>query len=163
MTYFVTDQKIGSQAIAETSAVQKHELGTIVRAFSPTYGEGEFIYLVGVASTILGSAVVYRLASGQTALAPVGTNLPERLAFAMSVNVADQYGWYQISGIANAAKATATSLAADIAVGINTIGLVSASSTGDEVLGALVSVATATAILVVPLQVSRPINQGRIT
>ena len=53
MAYHITDQVVGSQAIATTDTDQLHPLGTIVRAYDPTYGEGEFIYLLGVASTAI--------------------------------------------------------------------------------------------------------------
>jgi hypothetical protein len=167
MAYTIAENALIGQAIAETSTTKKHELGLIVRAKDPTYGVGEFIYLLGVASTVVGSAVTWRLATYQTALAPVGTNLPERVAFAMSANVAASYGWYQISGLAVAKKALATSLAAAATVGIKTIGLVSASGTGAELLGALVSVVasanTTAAVTTVLLAIDRPQMQGRIT
>ena len=100
-----TDERSGIQPIANTSTVQNHPLGTIVRAYDPSYGEGEFIYLLGVASTIVGSVVTWSGVSSskptyQTALAPSTANLAQPLAIAMSANVASQYGWYQISGTA---------------------------------------------------------------
>ena len=39
MAYAVTNLA-GAQPIANTSTEQKHVLGTIVRAWDPTYGEG---------------------------------------------------------------------------------------------------------------------------
>ena len=45
-------------------------LGKIVRADDPTYGEGEFIMLVGVASTVVGSLVSYNATTYQTVLVP---------------------------------------------------------------------------------------------
>ena len=45
----------GTAAIPTPPAV----LGMVVRAFDPTYGEGEFILLLGVASTVIGSMVTY--------------------------------------------------------------------------------------------------------
>src|SRR5574341_1310928 len=86
----------GGQPIADTSAVQKHPLGTRVRAVDPTYGEGEFIYLKGVASTVVGSAVSYDQKNGTTTLAVAATRGP--IAIAMSANVAAQYGWYAVAG-----------------------------------------------------------------
>ena len=107
MAFLITDETAGSQAIAsfdagitdpDTSAVKtKHPLGTIVRAVDPTYGEGEFIYLKGVASTAVGSWVTYNLDDGTTAL--LAANAIGPVAIAMSANVlATTYGWYQISG-----------------------------------------------------------------
>lgn len=86
----------GAQPIATTETTPKHVLGTKVRAVDPVYGEGEFIYLLGVASTAVGSAVTYNQDDHSTAL--LAANAIGPVAFAMSANVANQYGWYQIYG-----------------------------------------------------------------
>lgn len=162
MAYRITDGKIGYQRIADTSTTQNHPLGTVVRATDTTYGEGEFIYLQGVASTVVGSAVVYNDATYLTTLAPAGNRLPEPVAFAMSANVASQYGWYQISGNVRAAKTSGLALASNVAVGILTAGKVAATGSGKEIQGAL-SVAKSTASTLATLVVNRPHMQGRIT
>lgn len=136
--------------------------GMIVRAVDPTYGEGEFILLKGVASTAVGSVVTYNQTTYQTALAPVGTNLPQPIAIAMAATGATSWGWYQISGIAVAAKGTA-SLATGAAFGIGTIGLVGLSSAGLEVQGALTASSAASAATTIQLVINRPHMQGRIT
>jgi hypothetical protein len=95
----ITNPRVGSQPIATTDTVQNHPLGTIVHAVdraSTNYGEGEFIYLKGVASTVVGSFVTYNLDDGTTALLAADAIGP--VAVAMSANVASQYGWYQITG-----------------------------------------------------------------
>lgn len=165
MAYGLTTAYVGAQPIANTETTQKHPLGTIVRAVDPTYGEGEFIYLAGVGSTAVGSLVTYNTSSYTTALAPVGTNKPQPIAVAMSANVASQYGWYQISGIAVAAKTATVSLAAGVAIGVKTIGLVAASGSGKEVQGALVAAvaSAATGRTTVQVVLNRPHMQGRIT
>lgn len=96
MAYTISDTVIGTQAIAVTDTTQRHPLGTIVRAVDPVYGAGEFIYLKGVASTVVGSWVTYNLDDGSTAL--LAANAIGPVGIAMSINVASQYGWYQISG-----------------------------------------------------------------
>ena len=91
---------IGCQGIAETSTVQKHRLGQIVKAhdFAATaYGDGEFIYAVGVASTVVGSVVIIDTGDYVTALA--SANAVGMIGASMSANVASQYGWYQIHGL----------------------------------------------------------------
>lgn len=88
--------RAGAQAIADTSTTQKHALGTIVCATDPVYGEGEFIYLLGVASTAVGSWVTYNADDYSTTL--LAANAIGPVAVAMSANVASQYGWYQING-----------------------------------------------------------------
>jgi len=87
------------QAIDETSTTQLLPLGTRVKAYdvaSTAYGEGEFIYLKGVASTVLGSIVTYAQDDGSTAL--LVANAIDPVAVSMSDNVASSYGWYQIFG-----------------------------------------------------------------
>jgi hypothetical protein len=95
-SFKVVSQLIGVQPISETSTTQNHPLGTVVQAVDATYGAGEFIYLEGVASTAVGSAVLYSEDDFSTSL--LAANDIGQVAFAMSANVADQYGWYQIKG-----------------------------------------------------------------
>jgi hypothetical protein len=165
MTYAVSDGRIGLQPIANTSTVQNHPLGTIIRATDPTYGEGEFIYLVGVASTAVGDAVTWNSATHVTTRAAVGANKSFPVGFAMSANVASQYGWYQISGIARATKTATISLAAGVAVGIKTVGRISVTGTGKELNGAVVTAvaSAATGRILVSLVINRPRLMGRIT
>lgn len=167
MAYHITDEVIGSQAIADTSTTQKHPLGTIVRAVDPTYGEGEFIYLKGVASTVVGAIVNYSTATYQTALGVAAQLISAPLAVAMSANVANQYGWYQISGNAIVAKASTVSFAAGAAVGVASTGtgLAIATASGNEIQGAVVAaVASATSGgTSVQVLVNRPNLQGRLT
>lgn len=95
---------IGYQPIANTETTQKHPLGTIIRANDPTYGDGEFIYLLGVGSTTVGDCVTYNASTYQTTLSPTTGAHGAPLAVAMSANVASQYGWYQIGGCATVKK-----------------------------------------------------------
>lgn len=165
MAYKITTPLAGFQGIEVTDTTQNHAIGTIVTGEDPTYGAAEFIYLKGVASTAVGSLVTYNATTGTTALAPVGANKPQPVAVAMSANVANQWGWYQISGIAVVAKSATTSLAAGVAVGVKTIGLLASSGSGKEVTGALVAAvaSAATGRTTVQVVVNRPRMQGRIT
>lgn len=96
MTY-VTTHTIGAQKIAATETTQNHPLGTIVTGTDDTYGAGEFIYLKGVASTVVGSWVTYNMDDGTTAL--LAANAIGPVAVAMSANAAaTSFGWYQIQG-----------------------------------------------------------------
>ena len=80
---FTVSNYAGAQPIANKEATQKHPLGTIVRGVDPTYGEGEFIYLKGVASTIAGSIVEYNT-SFQSGLDSSALDTPVPLAVAMT-------------------------------------------------------------------------------
>ena len=59
MSYILTDPVAGSQPIANTSTVKLHTLGKCVNATDPTYGDGEFVYLLGLAATAVGEWVTY--------------------------------------------------------------------------------------------------------
>lgn len=160
----------GCQPIANTETVQKHPLGTIVRAVDPTYGEGEFIYLLGVGSTVVGSMVKYNATTYQTALTTV-TNAKNKgvpVAVAMSANVAAAYGWYQISGNAVIKKTGVAVtpgvpifLAADASAGRLKV----LASAGQQILGAmtanLATIVTTTSTVVVTI--NRPHSQGQVT
>jgi hypothetical protein len=55
----ITPGMIGGQAFDATSTTQNHQLGLVIQGRDPTLGVGEFIYLKGVASTVVGSIVNY--------------------------------------------------------------------------------------------------------
>jgi len=96
MAYTITSHLIGPQPIEVTDTVQNHPIGTIVTASDPVYGAGEFVYLKGVASTAVGDLVIYDTYANTTKRAVAGDRGPA--AVAMSANVANQFGWYQVVG-----------------------------------------------------------------
>jgi hypothetical protein len=143
---------LGLQAIADTAGGITREgtvyppwpLGSRVVAEDATYGIGEFVFLKGVANTVVGSVVQFDEDAGTTALldTDVADTLIGPVAVAMSANVADQYGWYQVRGkgvakgaasLADGAKvfATATAGTADDS------GVVSAQIIGAKTASAL--------------------------
>jgi len=162
MTYIITDTVAGTQAIAETSATQKHPLGTIVRAKDPTYGEGEFIYLQGIGSTAVGSIVEYTT-SFVTGLSTIALEAPQPLAVAMSANTASRYGWYQIGGQAVMKKTATVSFAANALVGSGA-GYAIAVVTGLVIQGALAAVvaSAATGVTSVRVMINRPLGTDKI-
>lgn len=155
----------GMQAVDVTSTTAEHIVGTRAHGTDPLYGTGEFIYLLGVANTAVGSIVTYDVTTFQTTLCAVGGNIARPVAIAMSANVASQYGWYQVAGIAVAKKSCTISLAAGAAVGVLTTGLVAGTGSGKEIQGACVAaVASATAgRTTVSIYIDRPHKQGRVT
>lgn len=165
MAYTIDRIIAGSQPIANTETVKMHALGTIVPATDPIYGGGEFIYLLGVASTTIGNVVTYDPGTYLTTLSAVGGAIPRPIAIAMSANVASQYGWYQISGIAVCKKQCTVSLAAGAAVGVLSTGLIAGTASLKEIFGAAVAtVASAKAgVVSVPVMISRPHKMGRFS
>lgn len=167
MTYVPTTQTLGIQPIAVASTVKNHALGKIIAAEDSTYGGGEFIYLLGVASTVAGSVVTYGGASSgvptyQTALSSTTIHLGDSLAVAMSANVAGDYGWYQIAGAAVAA--TNGTLAAGASVYLAGAGqLTSTQAAGLQVDSAFSVTATGTpAVGLAVVEINRPSAQGQI-
>lgn len=102
----VIDGCIGSQAIDfnEPDEALAHGYGRCLKArdadsISSTgtdYGDAEFIYLKGVASTVVGSVVTFDQDDYTTKLADADDVGP--IAIAMSACVAGESGWYQIYG-----------------------------------------------------------------
>lgn len=164
MTYAVKDL-VGAQAVAVTSTVQQHPLGTIINAWDPLLGHGEFKYLLGVASTVVGSVVTFDPTTHLTTLSAVAGAIPRPIAIAMSANVALQYGWYQISGVAVVRKQCTVSLAAGAAVGVLSTGLIAGTASLKEIFNAVVAAvaSAATGRTTVQVTINRPFKQGRIT
>ena len=163
MTWKITDPLVGNQPIAVTDTTQNHALGTIVRAEDPTYGAGEFIYLKGVASTVVGSMVDFDPYLATTALSPA-TGGVGPVAIAMSANVASQYGWYQIAGVAAVKAPNAMTAGADVFSLAATPGSVDdAQVNGEQILNAKVSTTTGTPSSGLALiEINRPFHQGQV-
>lgn len=145
----------------------KIKVGTIAKAFDETQGEGEFIYLPGVASCAEGDFVVYDLVPGSQAIARAvaathaGKGRP--VAVAMAAVVAGKYGWFQISGVA-VGNVAASFAAGSMVFLTSTAGTVDdAAVNGAQVLGAHGSSAIGT-----PdsgqayITLNRPFVQGQI-
>lgn len=165
MAYTCIEHRIISQPIANTETTQAADihLGTIVRATDPTYGPGEFIYLKGVASTVVGSMVDFDPYLGTTVLSPA-TGGTGPVAVAMSANVANQYGWYQISGTAAVKAPNAMTVGADVFSLAATPGSVDdAAVNGEQILNAKVTTTTGTPSSGLALiLINRPFHQGQI-
>ena len=175
MAYSFTENRAGQLQIANTDSgvtmangssaipTPPNTLGQVCRAFDPTYGEGEFIMLVGVASTVVGSLVTYNATTYQTALSANTANQATPVAVAMAANTAGLFGWYQIGGLA-VIKKTAVATNAQVAVYQSaTVGRIMATAaSGKQVLGArsanLATVASTVSTVIV--SINRPHLQG---
>lgn len=104
MAFFPTEGIVGTQPIGNIDTVQKHPLGFQLDAIDAVFGGGRFIYLKGVASTVVGSVVTWDVAGAtpgfQTVLAAATANAGQQLAVATAALVAGTFGWYQIAGVA---------------------------------------------------------------
>jgi hypothetical protein len=162
----VTDPGISTSG-GTTIPTPPSSLGMVCRAFDPVYGEGEFILLLGVANTVVGSVVTYSPTTWQTALSPNTANLSQPLAIAMSANGAASYGWYQISGLA-VVKKTAVAVSpgpVKMYQSATTGRLMPTSASGKNILGcASANLATvASTVSTVVCSINRPHFQGPIT
>lgn len=164
MAYSVAENMLLAQPIANNSSTQKHAIGQIIKAKDPTYGVGEFIYLVGVASTIVGTVVTWHDADttlGLTAFSTTVVDSGEPLAVAMAATVAAEYGWYQISGIAVIGKSNSLSLAPGVDLAIAS-GLAIAAATTNRVRGlnTAITASASTLVITVPCLIERPSGPG---
>lgn len=149
-----TSASMGMQPINESSTVQRHPLGLVVTAKDVTYGVGEFVYCVGVASTATGDLCTYDSKNGDTARAVHGgATSTGSCGVAMSDNVASQYGWYQIGGAGPVASGT---VAADAPIYLtSTAGSVDDTVVaGDKITGMISRAATSSGYTTV--QMDRP-------
>lgn len=180
MAYTFDEPKLGLLQIAATDSgitppnqstaipTPPNTLGMIVRAFDPTYGEGEFILLKGVASTAVGSLVTYDGTLYTTALCPSTANLARPVAVSMAANTsATAFSWYQIAGTAVVAKPTNKYMNALASIGISgtagkVVGSVSAGA-GKQILSTWLYATAATAATTCVVVMNRPHAQGRIT
>ena len=177
MAYSFTENRAGLLQIANTdsgvtmangsSAVPTPPatLGMVCRAFDPTYGEGEFIMLLGVASTVIGSLVTYNATTYQTTLSANTANQATPVAVAMAANTAGLFGWYQIGGLA-VIKKTAVATSPQVAVyqSATTGRIMATAASGKQLLGArsanLATVASTVSTVIV--SINRPHLQGAV-
>jgi hypothetical protein len=143
-------------------------VGTIAKFFDETQGEGEFIYLPGVAATVAGDCVDYDLAPGAQVTVrhtnATGSNSGRPVAWATAAVVANKYGWYQIGGVVIANVAAGFAAGSKI-FSTATAGVVDdGADAGDQIIGAYGSTAiTVPAAGQAYVTINRPSMQTQIT
>jgi len=169
MAWFSQEAVINAQPIGAVSATALVPIGTTITAedrssTGASLGGGEFIYLQGGTSVILGSLCTYTLVTGATVLAPATAgNGP--VAASMSTLTAGQYGWFQRQGRAAVKAPNAMVVGADVFMLAATPGSVDdAAVAGEQVLCARVGTSTGTpATGLAYIDIDRPFLQGQIT
>lgn len=170
MAYFPTENVLGLKGFANIDTTTAQPFGTIARGQDTASGKGggEFIYLPGVGSTVVGSLVTYDPINKTTTLCPNTANLGQPVAVAMAaVATTKNFGWYQIAGVA-VIKKGAVKVLPNVAIFIGTAAgagrITSLASAGKEVLNARsVNAATvASATSTVNVLIQRPFAQGQI-
>jgi hypothetical protein len=155
-------------ALAGVDTVQRVALGTILKGFDDVLGEGEFIYLPGVAASAAADVVTYDLAPGAVnvvrALSGTHANSGRAIAVAVAAVPAGSYGWYQISGCAIVGALAGTAAGGKVFLTATAGQISSTAIAGAQLLGAYVSTAVGTpAALQAYVTLNRPSTQAQIT
>lgn len=182
MAFFATDNRLGQPlSFTQIDSTPNYTsnsstpagnnwftVGTLLRGIDPVFGEGEFMYLPGVASNAVGMVVTYNATTFVvTLMAAALKNSANPLAVSMSANTSTtNYSWYQISGLAVILKTAVQVLPQVPLFSSATAGRVKVlASAGQEVLGCrsanLTTVTSTTSTITALIQ--RPFGQGQIT
>lgn len=98
MAWVITSNgMVGFQAITAVETTQKHPFGTIVAAYDPVYGGGEFMYVKGVSNGAEKAWVTYNADAGTTTLLAANAIGPVGIMMS-TLDAATDFGWIQISG-----------------------------------------------------------------
>lgn len=161
MTWRFTEARIGYQPVTALEDTAKHALGTIARAKDETYGEGEFVYVKGVASAAAKSWVTINADDWTTTL--LAANAIGPCGVCMAALTASYYGWVQVSG--KALGKCLTSFADNGRVYITgTAGSVDdASVAGDVVHGAKGASTTTADSGYAEFEIHRPFTEDRVS
>ena len=163
-TWQIIDGVIGAQPIANTSATQLHPLGKIVKARdvgTTAYGEGEFIYVKGVASAVAKNWVGIPSDNYTCVRAVADGNYP--LGVLMAALTASYWGWAQISGKALASCLTSFTDNGFVFLTSTAGSIDDASVIGDWVTGALGASSAVLADLHAEFELARPFAAQRVS
>ena len=97
MAYTVNAPRIGVQPIATKSTTAKHPLGTLVQANDPTYGDGIFMYVKGVASAESKEWCTWDQHAG--AIVRAAANGKGTVGITVNTLTASYYGWIARKGV----------------------------------------------------------------
>lgn len=106
----------------------------------------EYIYLIGIGSTVIGSAVSFGLAAVPFQSALTVTTVRGQIGFAMAATLATQFGWYQIGGYASALF-NASAVTGTLLFSASTGKVDDAVVTGDRIEHAIVAATVASGVL----------------
>ncbi len=142
-TWISESTQIGWTAPGNVDTSMLVPAGTVATFRDQVLGGGEFIYLLGVANTILGSIVTYQLSdgvslNGTTTLWAGTANTGAPVAVATAAIVGSDWGWYQIGGAA--IVATSGTVTAGNPLYYQTTGVgQGAAVNGKQIMGAVAS------------------------
>lgn len=97
MAYTISDNIIGGQPISARSTTAKHPIGFEVKAKDPTYGNGLFTYVKGVASAEKAEWCTFDQHAG--AIVRAAANAKGMVGITMTTLTASYYGWICRGGV----------------------------------------------------------------
>jgi hypothetical protein len=165
INFIPSTPEAGIQPISQSSTTAKHPVGTIVKAYDATNGEGEFIYLQGVASNIVGALVTWNPIAKTVTLVPNTAKLGYPVAVSMNANTSgSSYSWYQISGVAQIKKtAIVAGITSRLYISGTTAAVFVTSTAGKLIQGAITVNSTVSATTYTLALINRPCMEGIAT
>lgn len=167
VNYMFTEGRVVPQGITEASSTQLLPIGTIVRATDATFGEGEFIYVKGVASLAQFELVELEKSTGVVARSTGAQQQGTSLGVAMSAMSATQWGFAQIGGLGQVLRSGSVAATPNIRVfaGTSTGRVQVTTASGRAIEGmSSANVATLSGIIsLLPVYMNRPHTQGYFT
>lgn len=163
-TWRLVSERVGAQPIAERDTTQRHPLGTIVTARdagTTAYGEGEFVYVKGVASCAAKDWVGIPSDNFTLVRAVANGNYP--LGVAMAALTASYYGWVQISGKALGNCLTQFADNGQVFLTATAGSIDDASVAGDFIIGAVGASGAVVGDLHAEFELSRPFAPQRVS
>jgi hypothetical protein len=161
MPYAFQDEIIGLPLMRQVDSAPRSPAlpGMLAHALDPNDGGGEFVYLQGAAGVVTGTAVTYANVGAAAASLIAAHGSP--VAVAMAPIGANQYGWFQISGLARMVK---SGVAMGVGSGViltatpGQVGPIPAATplASGTLDGAVVAVAALSGDALVACQLSRP-------
>lgn len=140
MAYIVNEARIGVQPIADKSTTQKHPLGTLVQANDPTYGDGLFMYVKGVASAESKEWVTWDQHNGAIVRSAAGAK--GTVGVTVNTLTASYYGWIARKGVVTGQCLTQMADNGKVFLTGTTGAVDDASVAGDLISGAVARAAT---------------------
>lgn len=99
MAYYFVEPRIGAQPLTTVSTTRKHALREIARAKDSTNGEGTFIYAQASIAILQYDAVIIKSNGKAVKTNEITYKLTGEIAFAQIAFSADEYGWFQRTGL----------------------------------------------------------------
>lgn len=134
-------KRVFQSKLTDIASSDLEGVGTVRRE-----GDNEYLWCLGVASTVAGSAAVVNESYATALLTTTNGAVPQRVGFAKAAIVASKWGWYQTRGVA-VPMSLAASCAKDVALYTTATGgvLDDESSSTHKVIGVVADTAVTSA------------------